>query len=40
MGANLDLAGALDLERELAMSIADSEEARQGVAEFNARKDR
>lgn len=37
IGTNLNLAGALDLERELAMEIAISDEARQGAANFSNR---
>jgi enoyl-CoA hydratase len=38
IGANLNLAGALDLERELAMEIAVSAEAQEGAASFASRK--
>jgi enoyl-CoA hydratase len=37
IGTGLDLAGALDLERELAMEIAVSDEARHGAASFTSR---
>jgi enoyl-CoA hydratase/carnithine racemase len=38
IGTNLNLAGALDLERELAMDIAVSDAARQGAASFSNRR--